>query len=190
MFKSNFISINDVLIRKEVAETPFVCDLDKCKGACCTLESDFGAPLKEDEIQEITKALPFVKEILSENHWEEIEENGFYEKKDGELLTRSINHKACVFVYFEDKIAKCSLEKVFFEQKTSFQKPISCHLFPIRVSEFGGDILRFEKFSECTPAIEKGKEENVTAFEFCQNSLERKYSKQWFKKAKERTGKQ
>lgn len=189
MFKSNFISINDVLLRKEVAETPFVCDLDKCKGACCTLESDFGAPLTEDEIQEMAKALPFVKEILSKNHWEEIEENGFYEEKDGELLTRSLNHKACVFVYFEDEIAKCSLEKVFFEKKTTFQKPISCHLFPIRVSEFGGDILRFEKFSECTPALEKGKEENITAFEFCQNSLERKYSKQWFKKAKEITGK-
>ncbi|MFA4924229.1 MAG: DUF3109 family protein, partial [Ignavibacteriaceae bacterium] len=111
------------------------------------------------------------------------------EEKDGELLTRSINHKACVFVYFEDKIAKCSLEKVFFEKKTTFQKPISCHLFPIRVSEFGGDILRFEKFSECSPALEKGKEENLTAFEFCKNSLERKYSKQWYKKAKEITGK-
>lgn len=189
MFNSNFISINDVLLQKEVVETPFVCNLDKCKGACCTLESDFGAPLQEEEILKMADALPLVRDIVSEIHWNEIEANGFYEEKDGELLTRSINRKACVFVYFENEIAKCSLEKLYFEGKTTFHKPISCHLFPIRVSEFGGEILRFEKFSECTPAHEKGAEQNITAFQFCQNSLERKYSKQWYTTAKKITGK-
>jgi len=189
MFKSNFISINDVLLRKEVVETPFVCDLGKCKGACCTLESDFGAPLKETEILEMEKVLPLIKDILPAEHWDEIEEKGFYEEKEGELLTRSVNSKACVFVYFENQIAKCSLEKLFFEKKTTFQKPISCHLFPIRVSDFGGEVLRFEKFSDCGPALEKGKEENVTAFEFCKSSLERQYGNNWYKKAKEMIGK-
>ena len=189
MFNSNFISINDVLLRKEVVETPFFCDLGKCKGACCTLESEYGAPLDEEEISEMEKALPLVKNIVSETHWEEIEEFGFYEEKDGELLTRSINNKACVFVYFENKIAKCSLEKLFFEKKIKFRKPISCHLFPIRVSDFGGEVLRFENFSDCSPALEKGVEENTTAFQFCQTSLERKYGNQWYKKAKELTGK-
>jgi len=189
MFNSNFISINDVLLRKEVVETPFVCNLDKCKGACCTLESDFGAPLTETEILEMEKVLPLVKDILPEEHWDEIEEKGFYEKKEGELLTRSVNSKACVFVYFDNQIAKCSLEKLFFENKSAFQKPISCHLFPIRVSDFGGEVLRFEKFSGCGPALEKGKEENVSTFEFCKNSLERHYGNNWYKKAKEIIGK-
>jgi len=189
MFNSNFISINNVLLRKEVIETPFSCDLSKCKGACCTLESEYGAPLNEEEIVEMEKVLPLVENIIPQKHWEEIEEVGFYEEKDGELLTRSVNNKACVFVYYEDKIAKCSLEKLFFEKKSSFQKPISCHLFPIRVSDFGGEILRFEKFSDCSPALERGANENVTAFQFCQNSLERKYSNKWYKKAKELTGK-
>ncbi|NCQ18482.1 MAG: hypothetical protein COW85_09105 [Ignavibacteria bacterium CG22_combo_CG10-13_8_21_14_all_37_15] len=189
MFNSNFISINNVLLRKEVIETPFSCDLSKCKGACCTLESEYGAPLNEEEIVEMEKVLPLVENIIPQKHWEEIEEVGFYEEKDGELLTRSVNNKACVFVYYEDKIAKCSLEKLFFEKKSSFQKPISCHLFPIRVSDFGGEILRFEKFSDCSSALEKGANENVTAFQFCQNSLERKYSNKWYKKAKELTGK-
>lgn len=189
MFNSNFISVNDVLLRKEVVETTFSCDLGKCKGACCTLESQYGAPLNEEELIEMEKALPLVKEIVPEEHWDEIEELGFYEEKDGEILTRSVNSKACVFVYFDKQIAKCSLEKLFFEKKIAFQKPISCHLFPIRVSNFGGEVLRFEKFSDCSPALEKGAEEKTTAFQFCKNSLERKYGIHWYKKAKEMTGK-
>ncbi len=189
MFNNNFISINDVLLRKEVVETPFSCDLSKCKGACCTLDSEYGAPLNEDELIEMEKALPLVREIVPEEHWDEIEELGFYEVKDGELLTRSVNNKACVFVYFDKQIAKCSLEKLFFEKKIAFQKPISCHLFPIRVSEFGGEVLRFEKFSDCFHALEKGAVENVTAFQFCKSSLERKYGNKWYKKAEETIGK-
>jgi len=189
MFTSNFISVNDVLLRKEIVETNFACNLTKCKGACCTLESEFGAPLLKEEVKAIQKVLPMVKGIVSEEHWAEIEKHGFYEEKEGELLTRSVNSKACVLVYFEDDVAKCSLEKLFNEGRSTFLKPISCHLFPIRVSEFGGEVLRFEKFSECAPALEKGTDENITAFEFCRESLERKYSKQWYKKAKELTGK-
>jgi len=88
MFNSNFISVNDVLLRKEVVETTFSCDLSKCKGACCTLESEYGAPLNEDELIEMEKALPLVKEIVPEEHWDEIEELGFYEEKDGEQSHR------------------------------------------------------------------------------------------------------
>jgi len=189
MFNNNFISVKDVLLRKEVVDTPFFCNLAECKGACCTLESEFGAPLIKDELIEMEKALPMVKNIIPKEHLEEIEENGFYEEKEGELLTRSVNNRACVFVYFDDGIAKCSLEKLFFEKKISFQKPISCHLFPIRVSHFGGEVLRFEKFTGCSPALEKGAKENITAFKFCQNSLERKYGSQWYLQAKEIIGK-
>lgn len=182
------ISVNGIMVRNEIADTPFICDLNKCKGACCTLESKYGAPLKRDEIGKIDSILGSVMHYLPQRNIDEIEENGFYVEEDGELLTNSIDNKECVFVYRDNGIAKCSIEKAFVEGKTDFKKPISCHLFPIRISDFGGDVLRFEKFDECKPALEKGAEENVTVAEFCEEALERNYGKQWYSDLKKAMG--
>ncbi|MGE5401768.1 MAG: DUF3109 family protein [Ignavibacteriales bacterium] len=181
MYLDNVIQIDDILVRKEVVETRFACDLNKCKGACCTMESQFGAPLKKEEIEEIDKILPIVVEYLPEKHRRAIEKKGFWEEKDGELLTRSINDRACVFVYFEGDIAKCAIEKAYKDGKVGFIKPISCHLFPIRVSRFGGDVLRYERIHECEPALENGAKLNVTVANFCKDSLLRLYGSEWFK---------
>lgn len=186
---SDIIPVEDVLVRPEIAETKFSCDLSKCKGACCTLESDYGAPLLEEEIQKIDEILHIVKDYLPERHQREIETEGFYELKDKELLTRSIDKKACVFVYFDGDIAKCGIEKAFYDGKVDFRKPISCHLFPIRVSKFGGDILRYEIINECKPALAKGKKEGISILEFCKDSLTRKYGRKWYQKLNEIIGK-
>lgn len=174
------ISIQDVQVNTEIAETPFVCDLIKCKGACCTLESSYGAPLKKEEIGKIDGILNEVLSYLPEINREEINENGYYEEKGVELYIRSVDNKECVFVHFQHGIAKCSIEKAFNEGKTNFKKPISCHLFPIRNSNFGGDVLRYEKIEECEPALEKGASENVTIAEFCEEPLQRNYGKKWY----------
>ncbi len=188
MFENDLIKISEVLVRPEIAKIEFSCNIEKCKGACCTLESDYGAPLLENELKEITDILERAKKHISEKSREIIEEHGFFEKKEGEYLTRSIGNKDCVFVYFENKVAKCSIEKVYFEEGTSFRKPISCHLFPIRISNFRGDILRYEKFEECNPALEKGKENKVKLLDFCKDALIRLYGKQWFSELKEKNG--
>ncbi|MGQ9799091.1 MAG: DUF3109 family protein [Ignavibacterium sp.] len=188
MFFGKIIGIDDVLVREEVLTTPFACDLKKCKGACCTLDSEFGAPVTEDEIDQIKQILPIVKEYITEEHKDEIEQNGFFEKKYDELLLRSINNKACVFVYYDGDIAKCAIEKAYFDGKVKFRKPISCHLFPIRVAKFGGDILRYEKFVECNPAIENGKKLNITIAEFCKDSLIRLYGEKWYSQLMEKSG--
>lgn len=185
MFFGKILSIDEVLVRSEITDTPFVCDLTKCKGACCTLESDFGAPVDSDEIDKIQELLPVIKNYLPQKHIDEIEMRGFYEKRQNELMLRSINRNACVFVYFEGDIAKCGIEKAFLENKTGFKKPISCHLFPIRVSKFGGEVLRYEEFSECKPALEKGKKENITVAEFCEESLTRLFGNKWYSKLKD-----
>jgi Protein of unknown function (DUF3109) len=182
MFRNGVVEVEGVVVRSEILETPFVCDVVKCKGACCTLKSEYGAPVNNTEIEEIEKILDIVKEYLSEEHRSEIERNAFWEEKGDELLLRSVDKRACVFVYYENDIARCSLEKAFFEGKTNFRKPISCHLFPIRVTKFGGDILRYEKISECEPALENGKEKNITIAEFCRESLKRLYGKKWVSK--------
>lgn len=185
MFFGKILSINNVLVRSEITETSFACDLSKCKGACCTLESDFGAPVTADEIKQIDKILPQVKQYLPQSHIQEIENNGFFDFKDNEFMLKSMNRKACVFVYFDGDIAKCGMEKAYLEGKTDFRKPISCHLFPIRVSKFGGEILRYEEFSECKPALENGKEKNITIAEFCKDSLTRLYGTKWYSQLKD-----
>jgi hypothetical protein len=182
------LPVGEVLVRSEIAETPFICNLSKCKGACCTLESEYGAPLLYEEINKIDEILDTVKPYLSFEHVNEIERNGFYDLKHDELMIRSLNNKACVFVFYENGIAKCGIEKAFLDGKTEFKKPISCHLFPIRVSNFNGDILRFENFEECSPALEEGKLKNVTVAEFCEEPLKRLYGKEWYSKFKESIG--
>lgn len=175
-------AINEVLVRDEIVEIPFSCDLKKCKGACCTLESELGAPVTKAEIEEIEKILPIVKNYLTLTNIDEIEDRGFYEAKDGEMMITSVNNRDCVFSFWDNGIAKCAIERAYFDGKVEFRKPISCHLFPIRVSDFGGDVLRYEKFNECAPALEKGKEENITIVEFCKDSLIRLYGEEWYNK--------
>lgn len=187
---NKIIQIENILVGREIAKTKFVCDLKKCKGACCTLDSEYGAPLMNEELELIENVLDRVKDYLPEKHRSEIEAKGFYDRKDNELMIRSFNNKACVFVYYENDIAKCGIEKAFLDGKTDFRKPISCHLFPVRISEFGGDILRFEKFSECSPALEKGEEEEINLIDFLKESLIRKYGNNWFLKLKEITDKE
>jgi hypothetical protein len=183
--KNELIEIDSVLVNREILQVKFACDLTKCKGACCTLESEYGAPLQEGEVAEMKKNLAAAMEYLPKAHVEEIKKKGFYESKDGELVTRSLNNKACVLVFYEGDVAKCSLERAYFEGKSSFRKPVSCHLFPIRISDFGGDILRYERFSECAPALENGRKENKTIVQSCKDALERKYSSEWYKMLEE-----
>lgn len=189
MYTNDLITVKDVLVRKEVITTPFACDLKKCKGGCCTIESDYGAPLLQEEVEIIEKILPVVKEFLPENHVKVIETKGFHETIDGELMTASYGNKACVFVYYDKGIAKCGIEKAYYEGKVEFKKPLSCHLFPIRVSKFGGDILRYEKFHECAPAIEKGTEKNIKIIDSCREALIRLYGEKWFLSLKEESNK-
>ena len=181
---SEFVQIETVFVDNQIVETNFTCDLSKCKGACCTMESEFGAPITEREIETISKNLPFILEYLPNEHVKEIETNGFWVKKFDELMTRSVNNKACVFVTYDGEIAKCGIEKAHRNGNISFIKPVSCHLFPIRISNFGGPVLRFEKYSECEPALDKGKVAQIKILDFCQDALEREYGKEWFVKIK------
>jgi hypothetical protein len=180
----DIVQIENITLGKEIAQTRFACDLTRCKGACCTIESNYGAPLLDEEVETISKILEIIKEYLPGKHKQIIDREGFYEKKDNKLMTTSVENRACVFVNFENGIAKCGIEKAFLDGKTDFRKPISCHLFPIRIEDFGGDVLRYEKFEECSPALTKGEKENINLIDFLEESLIRKFGKNWFTKLK------
>ncbi len=184
-----FIEIDDVLINTEVLDIEFTCDLARCKGACCTMESEFGAPVTEKEIEKIGSLLPAVMDYLPPEHRDVIDKHGFWIQKSGQLMTRSLNNRACVFVYYDGDVAKCGIEKAFIAGKIDFVKPVSCHLFPIRISKFGGDVMRFENYHECKPALEKGKKTGIKVIDFCRDALEREYGTEWFLKTKDSVSK-
>ncbi len=174
--------IENVAVDGSLVERKFACDLLKCKGACCSLPGGRGAPLLDSEIPEMEAVLPEVLPLLSEEKRRAIEKSGFYEGPRGDYATTCIDDEDCVFVYRENGIAKCAIERAFNDGKTGFRKPISCHLYPIRINRFGGDILRYHEIAECKPAVKKGESENVGVIEFLKTPLTRMYGEEWYGK--------
>ncbi len=172
-------NISGISVSDNLYNVKFTCDLEKCKGACCTMESEYGAPIHESEIKIIEDLLPLIWDSLPVKAQKEIEKNGFWEMKEEIAMIRSVNNRDCVFVYHENSIAKCAIEKAYYAGKVDYMKPISCHLFPIRISDFGGPILRYEEYEECKDALTLGKETNLNIAQFCAVPLERAFGKEW-----------
>ena len=130
------IEIGKTLISTELLEEHFVCDLKKCKGECC-IAGDYGAPLDKSELKEIDKYYPIVKPLLQAKGVKSIEEQGLYVKDDeGEWVTPLINeNEECAYTIFEDGIAKCAFEKAYYDGQIPWKKPISCHLYPVRIKK-------------------------------------------------------
>jgi hypothetical protein len=165
-------------IDDRISTVYFACDLAKCKGACCTFYGVDGAPLLESELEDIANNLDAAKEYLSESSIKYIETYGYAQRDmSGYLTTQCINNRDCVFVYYEGDIAKCAIEKAYFNGKSTFRKPISCHLFPIRVSN--GNIY-YEEIPECEPAKEKGEADGSPLLDFLKESLERRFGSQFY----------
>lgn len=183
-----FYDVDGVLVNKDIKDIKFTCDLNACKGACCTMESEYGAPVDDEEISIIDKYLDQITEKLSAPNQRIIREDGYWEEKDGELMISSVNNRDCVFAVREKGIAKCMIEKMYFNGEIDFRKPVSCHLFPIRISDFGGPILRFEEYDECRPALKKGVVTGISTLEFCKDALIRKYGESWYNKLVELAG--
>jgi hypothetical protein len=173
--------IGEAVIDDAVAQADFCCDLERCKGACCMLEGGRGAPLEDDEVLEIKKAYPIVKQYLDEKNICIIETTGLYDGSPGDFATNCIDRRECVFVYCENGIAKCSFERAFLRGEIDWRKPISCHLFPIRIRGFGKDFVRYEEISECGAGGILGKAQQVKLHEFLKAPLVRKYGEAWYK---------
>lgn len=174
--------IGEAVVDNAVARASFCCDLQKCKGACCTLEGGRGAPLEDDEVLEIEKAYPIVRQYLDERSIRTIEKEGLYEGSPGNYATTCVEHRQCVFVYFEDGIARCSFERAFREGKLEWRKPLSCHLFPLRIRRGEWETLRYEMIDQCAPGRARGAAEAVKLYQFLREALIRKYGERWYAK--------
>ena len=172
--------IDEIAVDDSVTETKFSCDLNVCKGACCTFPGGRGAPLLDDEVRAIEDVFPVIKEFLPQEHRKTIERYGLVDGTQGNFATQCVDGKACVFVYYDGDIAKCSFERGYYEKKTTWQKPISCHLFPLRIRNDGKEI-HYEYFSECEPALEKGKIENISVHRFVSTPIQRALGETWYR---------
>ncbi len=177
------LQIDDTIISLDLLDQRFVCDLDTCKGICC-VEGDDGAPLEEEEVKIIEDLLPIIWDDLTEVSKALIKKQGVsYIDSDGEPVTSIVNGEECVFTYTDDQgQCKCAIEKAYREGKTDFYKPISCHLYPVRLQKYEEyTAVNYHQWSVCNCARKLGGKLGVPVYQFLKEPLIRKFGKEWFK---------
>ncbi|MBT8284521.1 MAG: DUF3109 family protein [Flavobacteriaceae bacterium] len=174
--------LGKTLVSEEIIENDFVCNLTACKGACC-VDGDAGAPLEENETQILRDIYHKVKPFLRQEGIEAIEEQGHYViGEDGEWETPLIGKQECAYTVFDEKgIAKCGLEEAYNKGVTSWKKPVSCHLYPVRVTEYTNlTAVNYHKWQLCDPACDLGESLQVPIFKFVREALVRKFGENWY----------
>lgn len=176
------IKVGEVLVSDDIRDKEFVCNLEKCKGACC-VEGDFGAPLEEGELEILEEIYPAVKPYLTPKGIQTIEKEGTHTiDDDGEFCTPVIGGRECAYSTYDKKgILKCGIEQAYNDGKIKWKKPISCHLYPIRVtSKKHFEALNYHKWHICSPACALGRELQVPIYKFLKEPLIRKYGAGWY----------
>jgi hypothetical protein len=181
------ITVGNVLIHEDVVKENFVCNLKKCKGACC-IEGDAGAPLNTDELHILEQIYHDVKPYMSAKGIETVEKVGSYVKDfEGDYTTPCVDtNKECAYVVMENGITKCAIEKAYEHGVIGWRKPLSCHLYPIRITNYPEfEVLNYDRWSICSPACSFGDELKVHVHEFLKEPLIRKYGLQWYQELEE-----
>jgi hypothetical protein len=175
------IVINKTIVSDDLANIRFACDLKKCHGACC-VEGDAGAPLEAEEISLIGDHIEEIKEFMVPEGIAAVEKNGVYDyDASGAMVTPLVNDKECVFVYFDGPIARCAIEKAYQEGRILFAKPISCHLYPVRINEYENfEGVNYHRWYICSKALTHGKRKGIYLYRFLKDSLVRKYGHKWY----------
>lgn len=187
--------VDNIILPDNLFTDTFCCDIASCKGACC-IEGDAGAPLEEYEIGVLEDLMDGIRPFLTQEGLSVIEEKGVFDfDMDGHFVTPLVNEQECAFLYIDaDGVAKCAIEKAWEEGKLtglsdddSFSKPISCHLYPIRMVDKANGFyeLRYHKWDICFCARKKGKEVRSTVFGFLEIPLIRRFGADWYRNVRE-----
>ena len=179
--------LGKTIVSEGIIAADFVCNLNACKGQCC-IDGDAGAPLTDEETEILVDIYSDVKPFLSTEGIVAIEDQGAFVKgEDGEWETPLVNGSECAYViYSEDKIAKCGLEEAYNEGITQWKKPVSCHLYPVRVKEYTElTAVNYHKWEICDPACSLGAELKVPVYKFVKEALVRKFGQQWYAELEE-----
>ena len=180
------LEIQKTLVSLDLIEKNFVCDLNACKGVCCVI-GDSGAPITSEEQNILEQLYPIVREYMTPEGVEAVESQGWYVfDSDGDCVTPLIGDDECAYTYKNsDGITMCAFEKAFHENKIDFLKPISCHLYPVRITKYEEyEAVNYEKNGICKSACEKGEKLGTSLFMFLEQPLTRAYGKEWFKELK------
>ncbi len=168
------IQIGDVLVSEDVVLEFFACDYPVCKGCCCII-GDSGAPLLEEELEPIEQGYPAYAPLMREEGRKAVDGKGFFEiDRDGDIVTPLVpGSEECAFCHFEGENCFCAMERMYFAGKMNFRKPISCWLYPVRVTRLtgGGLALNVHKQAICKEAFEKGRREGVRVYQFLREPL-------------------
>ena len=176
------IQIDDTLVSLDLIERSFLCDLSHCKGQCC-VEGDSGAPLDPGEEEELKRVLPEIWNDLLPEARTVIQSQGVaYTDSDGDRVTSIVGDKNCVFTCYDtDGVCKCAIEKAYREGRVSFYKPISCHLYPVRITQYKTfQAVNYHRWDVCKAAELLGKKEQVPVYQFLKEPLIRKFGQAWY----------
>ncbi len=182
------VIIGNTVVSLDILEKEFCCDLQTCRGCCC-IEGDAGAPITDEENRRIEQLLPVLLPQMTKQARQAVEERGIsYRDPEGELVTQIVDGKDCVFSRVDHNgWCYCLIEKACREGKTDFLKPVSCHLYPIRVKEFParGDAdamsaLEYHRWDICHCARQLGKKQHIPLYQFLREPLIRRFGQQWY----------
>jgi hypothetical protein len=175
------IEIDNTITSLDVVRESFCCDLSVCKGACC-VEGDGGAPLEAHEVDQISADLQRILPYLTPEGRKAIEKSGiYYTDSDGDMVTTLVDGKECAFVVMDGDVVSCGIEKAFNDGVTTFRKPISCHLYPVRIAKYSRfEGVNYHRWDICKCARTLGKKRGLKVYQFLQAPLVRKYGQDWF----------
>lgn len=179
------VEIGDTIVSLDLFREKFLCDLSACKGACC-IEGDAGAPLEMDEVAKLEEVLPVIWDELSPDARAVIDRQGVaYVDCEGDLVTSIVHGKDCVFTCYDGQgCCYCAVEKAYRAGKTDFYKPVSCHLYPIRVRRYNSyTAVNYHRWSVCKAALILGQKENLPVYKFLREPLIRKFGEDWYAEA-------
>lgn len=175
--------LGKTIVSEDILEKDFVCNLSKCKGACC-VKGEAGAPLEKKEVEILKEIFPKIKPLLRKEGIQGIEEQGTSIVSDfGELETPLVNGEECVYVVFDkNNMAKCGIEEAYNKGLVDWKKPISCHLYPVRVKDYSEfSAVNYHKWDICDDACTLGKELQMPVYKFTKEALIRKFGEDWYK---------
>lgn len=180
--EQTMLQIQDTLVSLDLAERFFCCDLDACRGECC-IEGDAGAPITREEFDRLKELVQEVKDDLMPQAREEIERRGVgYIDEEGDLVTSIIDGRNCVFTcYAPGGKCICALEKAFREGRTDFRKPISCYLYPLRITEYSTfTAVNYHRWKICRPAEKLGRKLGLRLYQFLKEPLTERFGQEWY----------
>lgn len=178
----NMFEIDNTLVSLDLAEQFFCCDLEQCKGECC-IEGDAGAPITEDEFRKLKELAPIVAERLTASARRSIDEEGVgYIDSEGDLVTQLVNDRECVFTcYAPGGVCLCALDSAYRDGQTDFRKPISCYLYPLRLTEYEKfTAVNYHRWKICRSAEANGRKLNIRLYQFMREPLVERFGQEWY----------